>query len=93
VSLPRLEIRSQRGRGPRAGAARRGPRGQALVGDDNLYSRGIMSPKNSSAEKQIPHHILYQVASDHWAHSEQIRWTLMYNILTVNSILLLNETN
>lgn len=31
----------------------------------------------------------YQVASQHWAHAEQIRWTLLYNLLVANTILLL----
>jgi len=33
--------------------------------------------------------IVYQVTSQHWAHAEQIRWTLLYNLLVANTILLL----
>jgi len=32
---------------------------------------------------------LYQAASQHWAHAEQIRWTLLYNYLMASTILLL----
>jgi hypothetical protein len=31
----------------------------------------------------------YQVTSQHWAHAEQIRWTLLYNYLMASTILLL----
>ena len=31
---------------------------------------------------------VYSVISEHWVHSEQIRWTLLSNFLTANSILL-----
>jgi hypothetical protein len=31
----------------------------------------------------------YQAASQHWAHAEQIRWTLLYNYLMGSSILLI----
>ncbi len=31
----------------------------------------------------------YQAASQHWAHAEQIRWTLLYNYLMASTILLL----
>ncbi len=34
-------------------------------------------------------HSSYQIASQHWAHAEQIRWTLLYNLLVANTILLL----
>jgi hypothetical protein len=33
--------------------------------------------------------VIYQVTSQHWAHAEQIRWTLLYNLLVANTILLL----
>jgi ADP-ribose pyrophosphatase YjhB (NUDIX family) len=33
--------------------------------------------------------VLYQAASQHWAHAEQIRWTLLYNYLMASTILLL----
>jgi protein-S-isoprenylcysteine O-methyltransferase Ste14 len=39
-----------------------------------------------SGEKQS---VVYQVTSQHWAHAEQIRWTLLYNLLVANTILLL----
>jgi hypothetical protein len=32
---------------------------------------------------------VYQAASQHWAHAEQIRWTLLYNYLMASTILLL----
>jgi hypothetical protein len=32
---------------------------------------------------------LYPAISQHWAHSEQIRWTLLYNFLMASTILLL----
>lgn len=32
---------------------------------------------------------LYQVAAQHWAHAEQIRWTLLYNYLMASTLLLL----
>src|SRR5215470_14009669 len=31
---------------------------------------------------------LYAVASDHWIHGEQMRWTILYNFLVGNTILL-----
>jgi hypothetical protein len=31
----------------------------------------------------------YQVLNQHWMHSEQIRWTVVYNFLVANSILIL----
>lgn len=31
----------------------------------------------------------YQVASQHWTHAEQLRWTLLYNFLMGSTILLL----
>ncbi len=33
--------------------------------------------------------MLYQSAGHHWAHAEQIRWTLLYNYLMAGTILLL----
>lgn len=52
---------------------------------------------NAPGERQSPNFgslpnadtILYQVISQHWAHAEQIRWTLLYNLLVANTILLL----
>ncbi len=32
---------------------------------------------------------VYQAATHHWAHAEQIRWTLLYNYLMASTILLL----
>jgi hypothetical protein len=32
---------------------------------------------------------LYEVASHHWVHGEQMRWTILYNFLAGNTILLL----
>lgn len=32
---------------------------------------------------------MYQAAAQHWAHAEQVRWTLLYNYLMANTILLL----
>lgn len=32
---------------------------------------------------------IYQIAHDQWAHPEQLRWTVLYNFLVANSILLL----
>jgi hypothetical protein len=34
-------------------------------------------------------HVIYQAATSHWTHSEQIRWTLLYNYLMASTILLL----
>ena len=31
---------------------------------------------------------LYEVASSHWVHGEQMRWTILYNFLVGNTILL-----
>ena len=31
---------------------------------------------------------LYEVASHHWVHGEQMRWTILYNFLVGNTILL-----
>jgi hypothetical protein len=39
-----------------------------------------------SSEKPL---VVYQVTSQHWAHAEQIRWTLLYNLLVTNTILVL----
>jgi hypothetical protein len=33
--------------------------------------------------------VVYQIAAQHWAHAEQIRWTLLYNYLMASTILLL----
>jgi len=33
--------------------------------------------------------ILYNATTHHWAHAEQIRWTLLYNYLMASTILLL----
>ncbi len=33
--------------------------------------------------------VVYQVFSEHWAHAEQIRWTLLSNFLVAMSIVLL----
>jgi len=33
--------------------------------------------------------VVYHVTSQHWAHAEQIRWTLLYNPLVAYTILLL----
>ena len=33
--------------------------------------------------------VIYQIVAQHWAHSEQIRWTLLYNFLVASTILLL----
>jgi|GEM_PF-192376 len=33
--------------------------------------------------------VTYQLASQHWTHAEQIRWTLLYNYLMASTILLL----
>ena len=30
---------------------------------------------------------VYSVISEHWVHSEQIRWTLLSNFLTANSLM------
>lgn len=46
-------------------------------------------PNRKTTDQQISLEILYQVASAHWAHAEQIRWTTMYNILTANSVFVL----
>jgi len=32
---------------------------------------------------------VYQIASEQWAHAEQVRWTVLYNFLVANTILLL----
>jgi hypothetical protein len=52
-----------------------------------------MVPKNNKKKAPMTDEIdintIYQEASNHWIHAEQIRWTLMYNILTANSILIL----
>jgi len=32
---------------------------------------------------------IYQIANDQWAHAEQLRWTVLYNFLVANTILLL----
>ncbi len=32
---------------------------------------------------------IYQIANDQWAHAEQLRWTVLYNFLVGNTILLL----
>lgn len=41
------------------------------------------------AQASTDHAVAYQVASQHWAHAEQIRWTLLYNYLMASTILLL----
>lgn len=33
--------------------------------------------------------VVYQVASQHWTHSEQVRWTSLYNFLMATTILFL----
>jgi len=33
--------------------------------------------------------VIYQLTSQHWAHAEQIRWTLLHNLRVANTILLL----
>lgn len=33
--------------------------------------------------------LLYEVTSSHWSHAEQIRWTLLYNLLVASTILIL----
>ena len=43
-------------------------------------------PTRSPSDSQA---VVYQVASQHWAHAEQIRWTLLYNYLMASTILLL----
>lgn len=49
-------------------------------------------PRTVEAEVRTPpedRRALYQAAGQHWAHSEQIRWTLLYNYLMASTILLL----
>lgn len=43
-------------------------------------------PNAASSDREA---VLYQVAGQHWAHAEQIRWTLLYNYLMGSTILLL----
>jgi hypothetical protein len=33
--------------------------------------------------------VVYPIVSQHWAHAEQVRWTLLYNFLMASTILLL----
>lgn len=53
--------------------------------------RGIMAKKASTMEQEDTDskEIIYQVLSQHWAHAEQIRWTLLYNFLVATSIFVL----
>lgn len=43
-------------------------------------------PTTAESQVTLAH---YQAATHHWAHAEQIRWTLLYNYLMASTILLL----
>ncbi len=46
----------------------------------------VLNPSVAPSDRQL---VVYQVAGQHWAHAEQIRWTLLYNYLMASTILLL----
>src|SRR6266545_4516598 len=41
------------------------------------------------SENRLSALTIYQAATSHWTHAEQIRWTLLYNYLMASTILLL----
>jgi hypothetical protein len=41
-----------------------------------------------SPEAAADRRTVYSAASDHWVHAEQMRWTILYNFLVGNTILL-----
>ena len=43
---------------------------------------------NDRSETSATTNTLYEVASSHWVHGEQMRWTILYNFLVGNTILL-----
>jgi len=44
---------------------------------------------NATNQESATSNTLYQTASQHWIHAEQVRWTLLNNFLMAATILLL----
>lgn len=44
---------------------------------------------SSSKERGERNRVLYSMVSQHWSHSSELRWTLLYNFLVATTILLL----
>lgn len=51
--------------------------------------KGSMEEDDGDTTSEAGRVVVYQVAAQHWAHAEQIRWTLLYNYLMASTILLL----
>lgn len=54
-----------------------------------MASKALHEAKAESRTSPEDLRTLYQAAGQHWAHAEQIRWTLLYNYLMASTILLL----